>query len=327
MNPNTSHPDTIEAIQSRIRPRRAIKGVAAALLPYNADGTVAEEAFADHLRRTRDCGLQNAVNMDTGYTNYLTQEEKTRVLELTRSALGNDTPFVAGAYIEGREGDTVTLYRNEIERILSFGGTPILFQTARLHGMTPQRKADAYREICADVPQVIGFELGRMFAPNGEIWDEETFVRMLEIPALVGAKHSSLDRLIELKRLELRDRLRPDFIIYTGNDLGINMTEYGSDYLLGLAAFRPEKFAERDRLWEAGDPAYYALSDALQHLGNIAFRAPVPAYKHSAAVFLHLTGRIPTPLTHPQNPTRPNWEADMLRDCARRLGLDGEIRH
>ena len=40
------------------------------------------------------------------------------------------------------------------------------------------------------------------------------------------------------------------------------MIEYGSDYLLGLASFAPEKFAERDRLWEAGDPAYYALSDA-----------------------------------------------------------------
>ncbi|MCX6380690.1 MAG: dihydrodipicolinate synthase family protein, partial [Armatimonadetes bacterium] len=199
-------------MQARICPRRTIKGVAAALLPYNMDGTVAEEAFADHLQRTHGCGLQNAVNMDTGYTNYLTPEEKTRVLELTRSALGHNTPFVAGAYIEGREGDIVTLYRSEIERILSFGGTPILFQTARLHGMTPQQKADTYREICADVPQVIGFELGRMFAPNGEIWDEETFARMLEIPALVGAKHSSLDRLTELKRLELRDRLRPDFI-------------------------------------------------------------------------------------------------------------------
>src|SRR5207253_2121169 len=83
--------------------------------------------------------------------------------------------------------------------------------------------------------------------------------------------------------------------------------EYGSDYLLGLATFAPEKFAERDRLWEAGDPAYYALSDALQYLGNVAFREPVPAYKHSAAVFLHSTGRMPTHLPHPRNPQRAPW--------------------
>jgi len=104
-------------------------------------------------------------------------------------------------------------------------------------------------------------------------------------------KHSSLDRLTELRRLELRDAVRPEFRIYTGNDLGINMIEYGSDYLLGLATFAPEKFAERDQLWEASDPNCYALSDALQYWGNVAFREPVPAYKHSAAVFLTFDGK------------------------------------
>jgi hypothetical protein len=49
------------------------------------------------------------------------------------------------------------------------------------------------------------------------------------------------------------------------------------------------------------------------------FRAPVPAYKHSAAVFLHLAGRIPSDRTHPQNPQRPQWEREILRDCWRRL--------
>jgi len=101
------------------------------------------------------------------------------------------------------------------------------------------------------------------------------------------------------------------------------MIEYGSDYLLGLATFAPEKFAERDRLWEAGDPAYYALADALQYLGNVAFREPVPAYKHSAALFLHAAGRIPTSLPHPKSPTRPLWEGDLLRDCARRMESAG----
>jgi len=138
---------------------------------------------------------------------------------------------------------------------------------------------------------------------------------------LRGIKHSSLNRLAEIERLIVRNRHRPDFRIYTGNDLGINMIEYGSDYLLGLAAFCPEKFAERDRLWRAGDPEYYALSDALQHLGNVAFRAPVPAYKHSAAVFSNLIGRIPSDRTHPNNPQRPAWESEIMTDCARRLCL------
>jgi 4-hydroxy-tetrahydrodipicolinate synthase len=144
----------------------------------------------------------------------------------------------------------------------------------------------------------------------------------MDIPELKGLKHSSLDRLTELGRLALRDAVRPGFRIYTGNDLGINMIEYGSDYLLGLATFAPEKFAERDRLWETGDPAYYALGDALQYLGNVAFREPVPAYKHSAATFLRLLGRISTDRAHAKNPARPAWEPEILRDCARRLGYE-----
>jgi len=292
---------------------------AAALLPFEREGCVAVEAFQRHLAATQRAGLMNAVNMDTGYVNYLSEREKREVLRWTREALGKDAAFVAGAYIENQEGDVVALYRAQIESILACGGIPILFQTARLHGKSAQEKAAAYKAICRGYSQVLAFELGSMFAANGEIFDEETVQRLMDIPELVGMKHSSLDRLTELGRLALRDAHRPEFRIYTGNDLGINMIEYGSDYLLGLATFSPEKFAERDRLWEAGDPAYYALSDALQHLGNVAFREPVPAYKHSAAVFLHLTGLMPSDLTHPKNPKRPNWEAEILRDCLRRL--------
>jgi 4-hydroxy-tetrahydrodipicolinate synthase len=258
--------------------------------------------------------------MDTGYANYLGSTEKSDVLRWAREAIGPNVPFIAGAYIEGEAGDVVSLYRREMDRIAGFGGSPIIFQTARLHGLTSQEKVSAYREICKGFPEVLGFELGRMFAPNGEIFDEETFRGLMDIPEMKGAKHSSLDRLQEMRRLELREKYRPEFQIFTGNDLAIDMIEYGSDYLLGLATFAPEKFAERDRLWSAGDPAYYALSDALQHLGNVAFRAPVPAYKHSAAIFLHLTQRIPSPRTHPLNPTRPEGEAEILRDCAERLG-------
>jgi 4-hydroxy-tetrahydrodipicolinate synthase len=176
--------------------------------------------------------------------------------------------------------------------------------------------------VCRGFPEVLGFELSPVFAPSGEVFDDETVRGLLDIPEMKGMKHSSLDRLTELRRLALRDEARPEFRVYTGNDLGIDMIEYGSDYLLGLAAFAPEKFAERDRLWAEGDADYYALSDALQHLGNVAFRAPIPAYKHSAAVFLHLRGKLPSALTHPDSPTRPHWESDLLRGCAVRLGIE-----
>jgi len=163
-----------------------------------------------------------------------------------------------------------------------------------------------------------------MFAPNGMIFDEETIRGLMGIPALKGIKHSSLDRGAELRRLEIRDEIRPDFRIFTGNDLAIDMTEFGSDYLLGLAAFCPELFALRDKYWLEDDERYDALTDAIQYLGNVSFRAPVPAYKHSCAVFQNLIGRCPSTLTHPKSAKRPDWEAQMLADCAARLSYTAE---
>src|SRR5437868_2929990 len=315
---------SITSLLQRQKPGRKVQGIAAALLPYLPNGEVAVEAFQKHLVATNRAGLMNAVNMDTGYVNYLSAAEKQEVLRWTREALGRDVLFVAGAYIEGQSGDVVALYRKEMESIVAAGGIPILFQTSQLHEKSPREKAAIYQAACQGFSHVLAFELGQMFAASGEIFDEETVHRLMDIPQIKGMKHSSLDRLIELRRLAVRDAHRPDFRIYTGNDLGIDMIEYGSDYLLGLATFAPEKFAERDRLWEAGDPRYYVLSDTLQYLGNVAFREPVPAYKHSAAVFLRLTGRIPSDRAHPRNPTRPAWEEEILADCARRLGLQDQ---
>lgn len=310
----------IEAIVAHRQLGRKVQGIAAALLPFEADGRIAVSAFQNHLLVTHCAGLMNAVNMDTGYVNYLSETEKLDVLRWASEALGKNVPFVAGAYIERQTGDIVGLYRKQMDAIVAHGGIPILFQTTRLHEKSSAEKAEAYRTVCDGYAHVLAFELGPVFAPNGEILDEETFRRLLDIPEIKGIKHSSLDRLIELRRLALRDAYRPDFRIFSGNDLGINMIEYGSDYLLGLATFAPEKFALRDHLWETSDPAYYALSDALQYLGNVAFRAPIRAYKHSAAVFLRLTGRIPSDSPHSKNPRRPPWELEMLRDCAHRLG-------
>jgi dihydrodipicolinate synthase/N-acetylneuraminate lyase len=319
---NTDSRMTVEGLLMRQRPRREVQGVAAALLPYEPDGKIAIDAFTRQLISTDQAGLMSAVNMDTGYVNYLTDAEKMNVLDWTRQALGPGVPFVAGAYIENQSGDDIAaLYRRQIDAIVRLEGIPILFQTARLRGEASRKIAQIYQDAVRGCPHVLAFELGPMFAANGEIYALETVQRLMDIQEIKGMKHSSLNRLTELERLLLRDTHRPDFRIYTGNDLGINMIEYGSDYLLGLAAFAPEKFAERDRLWQAGDPEYYALSDALQHLGNVAFREPVPAYKHSAAVFLNLMGKVPSDRTHPRNLQRPSWEAEILMDCGRRLSL------
>lgn len=293
-------------------------GIAAVLLPYTPAGAIDWDAFAAHLVRTRDAGLDVAVNMDTGFGDLLSPAERRAVLDATRDALGGGA-FYAGAFSSG--DDLVAGYRAAIADIEARGGSAVIVQHRAMHGLDAARLAALYADIIAATAHALAFELGPVFAPHGAIWDDETFRRLLDIEALAGAKHSSLDRVTELRRLAARDRQRPDFRVYTGNDLAIDMVAYGSDYLLGLATFAPAAFAARDAALAAGDVACLGLNDALQHLGNVGFRAPVPAYKHSAALFLHLTGALGSDAIHPRAPRRPASDRVLLFDCARRLGV------
>jgi dihydrodipicolinate synthase/N-acetylneuraminate lyase len=303
---------------ARLAPGRRIHGIAAVLLPYTREGRIDWPSFEAHLARTRAAGLDVALNMDTGFGDLLAPAEREQVLDAACGVLGRGAAFYAGAYAEG--GDPRAAYRASLDAIARRGGTPVVVQCRAMHGLPAREKAAFYAALLEGVPRALAFELGPVFAPHGEIWDDETFARLLEIPALAGAKHSSLDRERELRRLAARDRLRPDFRVYTGNDLAIDMVAYGSDYLLGLATFAPAEFARRDACFAAGDAAFLAQNDALQHLGNVGFRAPVPAYKHAAALYLHLVGALPAAEVHPKAPRRPESDRILLLDCARRLG-------
>ena len=97
------------------------------------------------------------------------------------------------------------------------------------------------------------------------------------------------------------------------------MVFYGSDYLLGLSAIHVEASPCRDRCWAAGDARAIEVNDLLQYLGQLAFRAPVPAYKHSAAQFLHLRGLIGSDRPHPTSPRRPDADLPLLADIRDRL--------
>ena len=97
------------------------------------------------------------------------------------------------------------------------------------------------------------------------------------------------------------------------------MVCYGSDYLLGLSTFAPDAFAERDRRWAAEEASFHELNDLLQYLGFFAFRAPVPGYRHNAAMFLQLRGWIDSDATPEGAPRRPDSDRAVLADIADRL--------
>jgi len=315
-----SDPGSLESAWRRLTPRRP-HGIAALLLPHDREGRPDLDAFATLLERTRASGLDVAVNMDTGFGDRLDPKARIRVLDATRATLGPGVPYYAGAYPRAG-GARPEDWHAGLDAIVARGGRPVVVQSRAMHGLGPAAKAAFYAGITKAAPEgALGFELSPAFAPHGEIWDDETFARILEIEGLKGSKHSSLDRALELRRLAARDAARPDYRLYTGNDLAIDLVAAGSDYLLGLATFAPGCFALRDAALAAGDVAFLARNDALQHLGNVGFRAPIPAYKHAAAQFLHIVGWLDHDAVHPDAPRRPGSDRILLFDCARRLGL------
>jgi dihydrodipicolinate synthase/N-acetylneuraminate lyase len=303
-----------------LRPRRKIRGMSAILLPFRSDLSVDWDAFAAHVARTNAAGIAPAVNMDTGYVQLIDDATRRQALALARETVGSGE-IVAGACVVDAAGAAFdeAAYGRQLDMIVAAGGIPVIFPS---FGLTTGSDADfiaRVRRLAARVERFIGFELSTAFVPSGRLLSIEAYADLVAIPNCIGAKHSSLSRRLEWQRLALRDRLRPEFHVFTGNDLAIDMVRYGSDWLLGLSTAYPEAFARRDAWWAAGDPRFDELDDALQALGDFAFRNPVPAYKHSMAQALHLRGLLATDEPHPQSPRRPASDREIIATILGRI--------
>jgi hypothetical protein len=288
-----------------IKPGREIVGMAAVLLPMQEGGTEVDwSAFDAEISRTINAGLIPAVNMDAGYAHLLDPASKRHVLDRTETIAGDR--FVAGAFDVEEAAD-----------VRQRGATPVIVPSDR----QGEDVAADYQWLARHVDHFIGVELSPVFDPAGRLWDTDTWKQVLDLEQCLGVHHVSLQRSLEWERLRLRDEVRPDFRVFTGNDLAIDMVVYGSDYLLAGASMAPELFAERDARWAAGDPSFYELDDALQHLGDIAFRPPIPAYRHSVAIVMTLRGWLGTDAVPLGVPCRTEVDVDLLRVAGSRLGL------
>jgi dihydrodipicolinate synthase/N-acetylneuraminate lyase len=304
-----------------VRPRRVIRGMSAILLPMRAAGGVDWDAFAAHVARTAAAGIAPAVNMDTGYVQLIDDATRREALRVARDVVGPAGEIVAGACVVDSPGDAFDepAYGRQLDVIATAGATPVIFPS---FGLTTGSDADfiaRYRALARRVPAFIGFELSTAFVPSGRVLGIEAYADLVQIPNCLGAKHSSLSRRLEWERLALRDSLRPEFHVFTGNDLAIDMVRYGSDWLLGLSTAWPEAFAKRDAWWAAGDLRFDELDDALQALGDFAFRPPVPAYKHSMAQALKLRGLVGCDEPHPASPRRPDSDREIIRTILARI--------
>ena len=295
--------------------------MSAILLPFTADRRIDWDSFAAHVARTAAVGITPAVNMDTGYVQLIDDATRHEALRVARDVLGPRGEIVAGACVVDAPGAAFDEagYGRQLDMIAAAGGLPVIFPS---FGLTTGSDADFLartRRLAARVERFIGFELSTEFVPSGRVLGLDAYGELMQIPSCIGAKHSSLSRRLEWARLDLRNRTRPEFHVFTGNDLAIDMVRYGSDWLLGLSTAAPEAFAQRDRWWAAGDPRFDELDDALQALGDFAFRRPVPAYKHSMAMALHMKGLLASDEPHPDSPRRPASDREIIATILERI--------
>ncbi|MDB4766118.1 dihydrodipicolinate synthase family protein [bacterium] len=300
--------------QRLLSPCRTVTGISEVLLPFvDKNGNVDWQGFENQLEQIFSCGLFPAVNMDAGFVGLIGVDLRDEVLQRTQR-IASGQHFFAGAFVSDQPGAGFDLeaYQRSIADIAHYGGVPILFQSFGLTEQSDEEIIDSYHRLSWSSDQYIAYEMEATFADYGKIYSTDVFRELLHIGSCVGMKHASLDHQGEFERLELRNQIRPDFKVFTGNDLSIDMVRYGSDYSLGSSAFAPDLFALRDKYWREGNDRFHQLNDLLQHLATFGFRDPTAAYKHTAAMILEMQGIIACDATHPDSPKRPDGDRKLL---------------
>ena len=307
---------------------REPKIIAALSVPIS-NGVIDFDCFAEDLERTANYGIEPAVLMDTYQINHCTLDQQVRGLEVTRDVMAG-RPFTAGVYVEDEltgdaPEDMISAYRKKIEMLEGqYGASPIIFQTEGLKEADSGTVIRVYNGMAeASRGGLKAFELSPVFAPNGWMFPENALVEILADDKWDGAKHSSLDPSKEWVLLQKIRKLGKR--LYTGNDYDFaSMIFNGSDALLGIATFIPDKFRELANALRDGDEnAFFKLATQMEFLGRVAFQTPVPAYKHGASMVKNMRGWYPTDDLLPNNPfTRDGVHRKELKDALHYLGIE-----
>ena len=171
-----------------MRPRRAISGYSAILLPFDEGGRIDWAGFEAHVVRTLDAGLVPAVDMDTGFGPLLSPQDRATALGiaggLCAEADGPDRGFVAGAAVDDRPGEpfdeppTGERWRRSrppgARRVFSSHGLAAVARRGRPGGAPasrPRRSSGSWASSWA-------------VYPAGRIWELGTFEAMLDIPGI-----------------------------------------------------------------------------------------------------------------------------------------------
>ena len=269
-------------------------------------------------RQTVDAGLVPAVNMDTGYVQLLDADTRDARARTGAAAQSGPAGFVAGAFVADEPGAPFDLdaYLLAIERDRGArrhaGGVPVVRpQRARRRGVgrgargvraarRPVHRVRARPDVRALRPHLLARRVRRT-ARRRELHRRQALVAVAR--GRVGPPRAPRPRPPRLPRVHRqRPRHRHGLLRLRlpARALGVRAR--------GVRRARPAL--------GGGDRAFHELNDLLQYLGAFAFRAPVPAYRHDAALFLQLRGWIASDATPPGRRGAPTADRAVLADIA-----------
>ena len=302
--------------------------IPAIVTPMTADGAIDEAAvgpYVDWLVRQGPTAL--AVNVDTGEGPHLSQDERVRMLELVRDAVGDRCGIVAGV-----GGPSTHDGEANARRAAAAGADAVLVFPIGAFLSQPLRVdvAAGYHEAVAaacGLPLIL-FQLQP--ALGGAIYPRDVLDRLLAIPAVVAIKEASFDplRFTEM-RAAVQAADRP-VILLTGNDNFI-----AESFLLGaqgaLLGFATLGTREHVKLLAAARtkdmPTVLELGGRLQRLADVVFAPPIGDYRARAKAALRMLGVIPSDAVRPPLLGLPAGDVERLRRALEAAELaDGRSR-
>ncbi len=300
-----------------LRPGRRIEGISALLLPYTSEGRPDLDAHSNLVEQTFAAGLTPAVNMDTGFVNLLTREERSRVLGARRRRPPGSQGSSRARSSKARRARRWRSTGARSRRIRAAGATPILFPSSALAGLDEDALLGVFREVARGGRAHPRLRARARCSLASDASSHSTcshaprrsrFRRPQALLAGPRARSGSGWR--------LRDSTRPDFKRLhrerPGHRHGL-LRERLSPRPLGVLARGVRR--ARPALGRLRRARAVALNDLLQYLGFLAFRAPVPGLQALGRPVPPRGAGSPRP-AHPRHrgaPTR-TWRSSRRRD-------------
>ena len=272
-----------------------LKGITpATVLPLTPDAQIDESELRKYIRWIAGQGIKAvAVNVDTGEGPHLWHDEKQRVLRIYKEELaGRGIPIVAGlgASFTAQAVKYAKEYREAgADAFLVFPITAYLGQP-----LDPEVPYRYHRAIADEVglPMVI-FTLQP--ALGGVAFDDETLLRLIEIPQVVAIKEALFDAKRFREIVDVVRRAPRRITVLTGNDNFIweSYLLGAEGALLGACAVTTRTHVEVHAAAMRGDWATAReKGDRIQKLVDVVFAAPVRDYRARCKEVLVMQGVI-----------------------------------